>query len=126
MDASHVYVGAWALGCFHSHNYYYPNLSEGADRVGGQSATSARKVRKKVPGSDARSVYVFAACWMGQVENSGLEMSGLLQVSAGKCCARARTHTHTRARAHARAHAHTYTRSPTHISEASDNEEKGF
>ena len=36
MDASHVYVGAWALGCFHSHNYYYPNLSEGADRVGGQ------------------------------------------------------------------------------------------
>ena len=32
VDASHVYVGAWALGCFHSHI----NLSEGADRVGGQ------------------------------------------------------------------------------------------
>ena len=29
VDAPHVYVSAWALGCFHS------NLSEGADRVGG-------------------------------------------------------------------------------------------
>ena len=28
MDASHVYVRAWALGCF--------SLSEDADRVGGQ------------------------------------------------------------------------------------------
>ena len=36
VDASHVYVRAWALGCFYSLNYQYPNLSEGADRVGGQ------------------------------------------------------------------------------------------
>ena len=36
MDASDVYVRAWALGCFHSLNYQYPHLSEGADRVGGQ------------------------------------------------------------------------------------------
>ena len=36
VDASHVYLRAWALGCFHSLNYQYPNLSEGADRVGGQ------------------------------------------------------------------------------------------
>ena len=35
VDASHVYVRAWALGCFHSLNQY-PNLSEGADRAGGQ------------------------------------------------------------------------------------------
>ena len=32
VDALHVYVRAWALGCFHT----VPNLSEGADRVGGQ------------------------------------------------------------------------------------------
>ena len=31
VDASHVYVRAWALGCFHS-LYQYPNLSEGAVR----------------------------------------------------------------------------------------------
>ena len=36
VDASHVYVRAWALGCFYSLNYQYPNLSEGADRAGGQ------------------------------------------------------------------------------------------
>ena len=36
VDASHVYVRAWALGCFHSLIRQYPNLSEGADRVGGQ------------------------------------------------------------------------------------------
>ena len=35
VDASHVYVRAWALGCMHS-LYQYPNLSEAADRVGGQ------------------------------------------------------------------------------------------
>ena len=37
-DASHVYVGAWALGCFNSLFFFlfYPNLLEGADRVGGQ------------------------------------------------------------------------------------------
>ena len=34
--APHVYVRAWAPSCFHSLNYQYPNLSEGADRVAGQ------------------------------------------------------------------------------------------
>ena len=34
LSPSHVYVRAGALGCFQS--YWYPNLSEGADRVGGQ------------------------------------------------------------------------------------------
>ena len=36
VDASHVYVRAGALGYFHSLNYQYLNLPEGADRVGGQ------------------------------------------------------------------------------------------
>ena len=34
MDGSHVYKGTWALGGFQS--YYYPNLSKGADHIGGQ------------------------------------------------------------------------------------------
>ena len=48
------------------HSYYYPNLSEGADHVGGQlrgdkecpfsGVTSSGRVWRKVPESDARSV----------------------------------------------------------------------
>ena len=59
MDAPHVYVRAWALGCFHNLNYQYPNLSEGADRVGGQlrgdkecpfsDVTKSGRVWRKVP-----------------------------------------------------------------------------
>ena len=67
MDASHVYVRAWVLDCFHSLiNYQYPNLSEGADRVGGQlrgdkecpfsGVTNSGRVWRKVPESDARNV----------------------------------------------------------------------
>ena len=66
VDASHVYVRAWALGCFQS--YQYPNLSEGAGRVGGQlrgdkecpfsGVTKSGRVWRKVPESDARSVEV--------------------------------------------------------------------
>ena len=65
MDASHVYVRAWALG-FLPQSYQYPNLSEGADRVGGQlrgdkecpfsGVTKSGRVWRKVPESDARSV----------------------------------------------------------------------
>ena len=65
VDVSHVYVRALALGCFHSLDQY-PNLSEGADRVGGQlrgdkdctfsGVTKAGRVWRKVPESDARSV----------------------------------------------------------------------
>ena len=65
MDLSHVYVRAWALCCFHTLNQY-PNLSEGADRVGGQlrgdkecpfsGVTKSGRVWRKVPESGARSV----------------------------------------------------------------------
>ena len=64
VDAPHVYVRAWALGCFQS--YEYPSLSEGADRVGGQlrgdkecpfsGVTKSGRAWRKVPESDARSV----------------------------------------------------------------------
>ena len=65
MDASHVYVRASALGCFHS-LISHPNLSEGADRVAGQlrgekvcpfsGVTNSGRIWRKVPESDARSV----------------------------------------------------------------------
>ena len=64
VDASRVYVHAWALGCFQS--YQYPNLSEGTGHVGGQlcgdkecsfsGVTKCGRVWRKVPESDARSV----------------------------------------------------------------------
>ena len=66
MDASHVYVRACALGCLHSLNYQYPDLSENADRVGGQlredkecpfsGVTKSGRVWRKAPENDARSV----------------------------------------------------------------------
>ena len=66
VDVLCIYVRAWALGCFYSHNYEYPNLSGGADRVGGQlrgdkewpfnGVTKSGRVWRKVPESDARSV----------------------------------------------------------------------
>ena len=59
-------LGRWALGCFHSLNYQYPNLSVGAERVGGplrggnecpfSGVTNSGRVWRKVPESDARSV----------------------------------------------------------------------
>ena len=62
VDASRVYMRAWALGCFHSLS---TNLSEGADRVGGQlggdeecpfsGVTKSGRVWRKVPESDAWS-----------------------------------------------------------------------
>ena len=64
VDASHVYVRAWVLGCFQS--YQYPNLSEGADRASGQlrgdkerpfsGVTKSGRVWRKVLESDAQSV----------------------------------------------------------------------
>ena len=64
MDGPHVYVRAWALGCFQF--YQYPNLSEGADHVAGQlrgdkecpfsGVTKSGRVWRKVPKSDAWSV----------------------------------------------------------------------
>ena len=65
MDASHVYVGAMALGCFYCH-ISTRNLSEGADRIAGQlrgdkecpfsGVTKSGRVWRKVPESGARSV----------------------------------------------------------------------
>ena len=59
MDGSHVYVRAWAQ------DYQYPNLLEGADRVGGQlrgdkecpfsGVTKSGWVWWKVPESDAHA-----------------------------------------------------------------------
>ena len=64
VDASHVYVRARVLGCFQS--YQYRNLSEGADRVGGQlhedkerpfsGVTKSGRVWRKVSEREARSV----------------------------------------------------------------------
>ena len=62
VDACHVYVHAWALRCFQF--YQYPNVSEGADRLGGQlrgdkkcpfsGVTKSGRVWRKVPESDVR------------------------------------------------------------------------
>ena len=67
VDASHVYVRAWALGCFHRLIVSSRKLSEGAGRVGGQmrrgdkecpfsGVTKSGRVCRKVPESGARSV----------------------------------------------------------------------
>ena len=63
---------------------YYPNISEGADRVGGQlrgdkecpfsGVTKSGRVWRKVPESDARSPF------------SGVTKSGSLEEGAGKRC----------------------------------------
>ena len=67
MDAPHVYVRALALGCI-PQSYQYPNLSEGADRVGGQlrgdkecpfsGVTKSGRVWRKVSESGALSVTI--------------------------------------------------------------------
>ena len=77
VDASHVYVRAWALGFFQS--YQYPNLSKGADGVGGQlrgdkecpfsDITKSGRVWRKVPESDARSVPRTAISTLTQLLN---------------------------------------------------------
>ena len=66
VDAPHVYVRAWALGCFYSHSSTR-NLSEGADLVGGQlrgdkecpfsDVTKPGRVWRKLPESDAASLW---------------------------------------------------------------------
>ena len=65
VDASHVYVRAWALGCFHS-LISTRTFRGGADCVGGQlrgdkecpfsGVTKSGRVWRKVLESDARSV----------------------------------------------------------------------
>ena len=53
MDASHVYVGAWALGCFHSH---ISGQLRGDKECPFSGVTKSGRVWRKVPESDARSV----------------------------------------------------------------------
>ena len=88
MNASHLYVGAWALGCFHGLTSQYPNLSEGADRVGGQvrgdkecpfsGVTSSCRVWRKVPESEARSVQFRFRCHIKlQTPSTGLRHPSL-------------------------------------------------
>ena len=65
VDASHVYVRGWALGCFQS--YQYPNLSEGIDHTGVQlrrdeecpfsGITKSGRVWRKVLENGAQSLY---------------------------------------------------------------------
>ena len=65
VDAPHVYVHAWAIGCFHS-LISTQTFSEGTDRVGGQlcgdkecpfsGITKSGRVWRKVPESNAWSV----------------------------------------------------------------------
>ena len=62
MDASHVYVRAWAQLRLLPQSNQYPNLSEGADRVGGQlrgdkegpfsDVTKSGRVWRRMPESD--------------------------------------------------------------------------
>ena len=88
MDASHVYVGALALGCFYSQ---YPNLSEGADRVAGQlrgdkecpfsRVTKSGRVWRKVPESDARSVERISVDGASKVSSLAKPVSLLLGVA---------------------------------------------
>ena len=57
MDTSHVYVGAWALGCFHSHistRTFRRALTASLDSCA--EIKIQCPVLRKVPESDARSV----------------------------------------------------------------------
>ena len=62
-------------------SYQYPNLSEGADRVGGQlrgdkecpfsSVTKCGRIWRKVPESDARGVHEWSPLPCGYVAGAG-------------------------------------------------------
>ena len=79
VDAPHFYLRAWAGLLLQS--YQYPNLSEGADRVGGQlrrdkeypfsGVTKSGRVWRKVPESDACSVPMAVSTWHGESHNTG-------------------------------------------------------
>ena len=86
MGASHVYVGALALGCFYSH-ISTRTFTEGADCVGGQlrgdkecpfsGVTKPGRVWRKVPESDG-------VC-------TGCSISGPAAVSLLESCIRLRS-----------------------------------
>ena len=89
MDAFHVYVRACQ----------YPNLSEGADRVGGQlrgdgcpfsGVTKSGRVWRKLPESEARSVHQTISCLISLC-SKGLPFALLLELlpfSSRLCAAR--------------------------------------
>ena len=93
MDAPHVYVRAWALGCFHSLNYQYPNLSEGADRVGGQlrgdkecpfsGVTKSGRVWRNLGAGKRCSECELNSVCMGM--SLSLSLNGLLKTAVGPC-----------------------------------------
>ena len=59
VDASHVYVRAWALGCFHSHistQTFWRELTASVDSCAEIKSGPSGRVWRKVPESDARSV----------------------------------------------------------------------
>ena len=72
-------------------SYQYPNLSEGADRVGGQmrrdkecpfsGVTKSGRVWRKVPESDARSLEEGARKRCSECAISSVSVSGIATVS---------------------------------------------
>ena len=78
VDASHVYVRAWALGCFHS-LISSQTFLQGADRVAGQlrgdkeclfsGVTKSGRVWRKVPENGARSVCIPSILQEGSFRN---------------------------------------------------------
>ena len=68
VDASHVYVGAWELGCFHNHIISTQTFRRAPTASVDSCAeiksapfsgvTSSGRVWRKMPESDARSVYL--------------------------------------------------------------------
>ena len=64
MGASHVYVGAWALGCFHSH---INGQLRGDKECPFSGVTKSGRVWRKVPESDARSVVLTLSLPLPQV-----------------------------------------------------------
>ena len=59
VDTSHVYVGAWALGCFHSPistRTFRRALTASVDSCAEMKSDKSGRVWRKMPESDARSV----------------------------------------------------------------------
>ena len=77
VDASHVYVRAWALGCFYSHISTQPfqralaasmdSCAEIKSACPFSGVTKSGRVWRKVPKSDARGVHVTLKATQSQV-----------------------------------------------------------
>ena len=87
VDAPHVYVRAWAIGCFHSLISTRTFRRALTDRVGGQlrgdkecpfsGVTKSARVWRKVPESDARSV----SCCHGLEETIAVHWTQIVKYS---------------------------------------------